>query len=1086
MLRQMLRRYFFSAMFAVAAVVLISPVYTATLRTEDGLSLQFDNATGRVQRIKTGREELPLLSEVEGGFYLTDIGKTLASSKGAVNLLENPGFEESANAKGTPAGWLSYDKWRFGEIDRDVYRSGQSSLRVRASGVAHRHGVGAYQMLEYEKGMSYVFTAWVRSELQGTPAVMTVSCYGEGDKWLKAYYLRVTEPTDWKQKEIVVDASWIAEGTVEFRIGLWLEQKEGATGSAWFDDVRFSKLSLQSTILEGPLFCAGENRLLQTMEIPGQDIEVRVSYTSAQDYILVEGEICDHSDINGEHALELVYALPVNAAGWHWGDDIRTARVIEKGKSYNNTFQLAGHRISFYPFSSVTGEKAGLSLAVSMDDPVVQWAGYDTSEGFIIGFNLGLSPHTKKLGPGRASFSFLIYTHEPEWGFRASAKKYYEIFPQFFVRRTGKEGLWGRFAGGGGDLLKVPEIKDFGIGFVQVAFASDMLQNFFKKHDIVTAVCIEPTVKHLVLPEAKTRGDIVSLLPERFEQIKEWAKGDTGPEYWFLPWLFASWDKQVNRTPGGTASLRFSMPEQFTEEKPGPFAGGTAGGVVESIFIPVKPNTKYRFSVWGKIKGKEGSVFLRALDRKGSVIARKEDYSWIFYGWQTWRAGEDNWVNKEVEFVTEPNCTQLQVGIGMSGWGSFWVDDLVLVEVGSEKGNLVPNPGFEMPGRNRYRWGSVVQGLRAEVSKAILNSLPLSTSGEKMPGDADRYTFWRWRLKMNTNPDLPNPNIADIMKHKAYDILGRSQAAGVYLDSMQSGFAAYHNCRREHLELSDIPLTFDPVTKKPAILGTLSHCKFIKQIGDNLRGKDKLLFGNIAANSRYYVSHLDFYGGEVGSWGRLEARNLYEVESDAHANAKRTLAYQKWISNLLQEEDYRRLDETTAEPVSSGQIEQYIKHQMFYGIWPGISTIGGGSPRGYVQIKRYFSSPEFYERDRHLFQQYIPILRHITEAGWEPVTYAFTSDPAIWIERFGYLEKDNLYFTIRNSTPEERKAKITIQLAKLAAVGEMPNAEQLVAEIMVRKRQLTVSNKTKKNEVGFEVNIKGYDTIVVRLREAKP
>ena len=1061
-------------------------IHGATLSTGDGLGLQLDDATGAVRALEVGKEKAPLLPGVEGGFYITDVGK--AAAEGAANLLKNAGLEEGKDAQGLPGGWGCDSPSvtaKFVAVDDGVRHSGKSSLRLQPDPEEKlMSGVGMYQWIPLEKDAAYRFSGWVKSELKGTSVRIALSYYSAETKWLDAEYIRVEAPTDWKQVTRLLLPSRAPKDAVKIMVGLCLEKKQGASGAAWFDDVAFAKCEQKQEALHGSLqrvskwlFFASKGQFSQRMKFGSLEVEAR--HTAKPDHILVEGEVRDVGEPQGKHALQLVYDLPINAAGWRWGDDIRTSRVIEKGKSYGNAWRLAGHEISVYPFSSVSGERAGLSLAVPMDESVVQWASYDSSKGLLIGFDLGLSAQTKKLGPGRASFSFVIYAHEPEWGLRAAAKKYYDIFPQFFAKRTKGEGLWACPAGGGNTLPKIPNIEDFGIGFLQGGMESDKLQKFFKEHGIATATYVEPTVEHLIFPEANAREEMLSLRPKRLERIREWAKGDEGPKGWFLPHFVASWDRQENQTAGGKASLRFSMPSQFTKEKPGPSGGGVGGSFVESAFIPAKPNAKYRFSAWGKLKGKEGSVFLRALDQNGGIIGT-QDYGWVYHGSQAWKEGEAEWVKKEAEFVTEPNCTQLQVGAGMSGWGSFWVDDLELVEAGPGGGNLIPNGSFEESGRNCYRWGSSVDGLRAEVSQAILNSLPLSPTGEEMLGDVDRYTYWHWRLKQNTDPDLAHPNRADIVKARAYGLLARSQADGVHLDSMQSSFGAYYNCRREHLEVADVPLTFDFDTGEPALLGTLSHCEFVQWIADDLHKKGKLLHSNIESDSRYYVTYFDFYGGEVGSWGSGQ-RKLYEVEPDARANAKRTLAYQKWVSNLLQEEAYQRLDERTSEPLSHEQIEQYIQHQMFYGIWPGISAIGGGSALGYLQFKRYFSSPEFYERDRDLFKRYIPVLRRITEAGWEPVTYATTSDAKVWIERFGYWDKNNLHFTIRNSTPEERKATVKVHLAQLAN-GKMSDVESLLIEEVISGARLPARVSAEAGKVEFDIGLKSYETTVVSVK----
>ena len=57
----------------------------------------------------------------------------------------------------------------------------------------------------------------------------------------------------------------------------------------------------------------------------------------------------------------------------------------------------------------------------------------------MVRFYLGISPITKRF-PQRAWFSFIIYRHDPKWGFRAAAKRYYEFFPDDFKKRAAFEG----------------------------------------------------------------------------------------------------------------------------------------------------------------------------------------------------------------------------------------------------------------------------------------------------------------------------------------------------------------------------------------------------------------------------------------------------------------------------------------------------------------------------------------------------------------------------------------------------------------------------------------------------------------------
>jgi hypothetical protein len=51
------------------------------------------------------------------------------------------------------------------------------------------------------------------------------------------------------------------------------------------------------------------------------------------------------------------------------------------------------------------------------------------------------------------------------------------------------------------------------------------------------------------------------------------------------------------------------------------------------------------------------------------------------------------------------------------------------------------------------------------------------------------------------------------------------------------------------------------------------------------------------------------------------------------------------------------------------------------GMWPGYFS-------GNAASFPYFRNATWYNRDRPLFQRYIPVLREINRAGWEPVTFA--------------------------------------------------------------------------------------------------
>jgi hypothetical protein len=80
------------------------------------------------------------------------------------------------------------------------------------------------------------------------------------------------------------------------------------------------------------------------------------------------------------------------------------------------------------------------------------------------------------MGP-KASFSFVLYTSDPAWGFRAATLKYYQMFPSSFTRRISpeREGGW---------YLSPPygsldgKVTDYGLGLNMIALGTDGNQGY--------------------------------------------------------------------------------------------------------------------------------------------------------------------------------------------------------------------------------------------------------------------------------------------------------------------------------------------------------------------------------------------------------------------------------------------------------------------------------------------------------------------------------------------------------------------------------------------------------------------------------
>ncbi len=205
---------------------------------------------------------------------------------------------------------------------------------------------------------------------------------------------------------------------------------------------------------------------------------VRVRWEARGKQLALSGEIEDTT--RRDRCLRVAYRLPVAAVGGTWWNDIQDATLItEQGRSsFTGPFGEFGP-FSVYPFSAVDLPRSpthsgggvrnvGLSLAVPMHPPRPFRLGYDPTEGYIVEWDFGLSPVVRKY-PSRADFFALLYRHDPQWGFRAAAKSYYELFPEWFAVRVPRQGNWYYR-----DLTDLPHPEDFGLAFNELTTESSL------------------------------------------------------------------------------------------------------------------------------------------------------------------------------------------------------------------------------------------------------------------------------------------------------------------------------------------------------------------------------------------------------------------------------------------------------------------------------------------------------------------------------------------------------------------------------------------------------------------------------------
>lgn len=409
-----------------------------SLATGDGATLRL-NADGTVAGVAVQGRSLPRLSG-SGGFSIRMAGHN-------PNLIPNPGFEADVDGDGMPDGWrIDSQGATIPTLDTTTAHSGGRSFKLHNPTTATSRSFTT--VIPVRPYTNYTFSAWFKTEnlLPTAPPVgksavrvkvQQLSSTGVVGAHMAYGY---TNTANWNRQFV----GFRTLGTTrQVRISGYIQ---AGSGTAWIDDAYLGELLSRTPIpVRGTVSRGAEgNELVQNHSLPGEELAFKATYTPGKGHIRIDGAIEDIASENSprsDKALRVTYTLPVNAVGWKWGDYARRSRTISGGTYLYNTIKL--QQTSRYPFSTIYDDRSSLSIGVPLNQPRFFTTRYSTSGGFSITFDLGVSRAAAKLG-SRATFSFIIYTSDPQWGYRAATQKYYDIYPDFFRRRTdpAREGMW--------------------------------------------------------------------------------------------------------------------------------------------------------------------------------------------------------------------------------------------------------------------------------------------------------------------------------------------------------------------------------------------------------------------------------------------------------------------------------------------------------------------------------------------------------------------------------------------------------------------------------------------------------------------
>jgi hypothetical protein len=296
---------------------------------------------------------------------------------------------------------------------------------------------------------------------------------------------------------------------------------------------------------------------------------------------------------------------------------------------------------------------------------------------------------------------------------------------------------------------------------------------------------------------------------------------------------------------------------------------------------------------------------------------------------------------------------------------------------------------------------------------------------------------WAVSITTNSDPDLRGTNRYHYVRETEITPAIKMNVDGVYFDSMEWNWHHDLNYRESHFKYTDYPLSFSKDVNKPAIWHFTSEFEMMKNIADEMHAQGKLVMGNGHTWNPFAASNLDLFGAEL-SW-----YSTGDHGTDA-LDFKRAISFQKPIVFLLNE----GLNDKAFTDYPYVGYEIYFEKLLTYGFFPSFfSTDASSDP--------YWMDAEKIENGRPFFKKYIPIIKQISGAGWEPVTYAVSNSDAVRLERFGIGE--NLYFTVRNNGSATAECEIELSLSDLK-LSEKFIALELVSDnnLKVKKNKISV------------------------------
>lgn len=935
---------------------------TIRLSTDDGMELSLDRSDGKAKRLRIGGASFPLyapLIHFEEVVEDPDAPDLLAGNWS----VPNASVEESAN--GHPGKWTRV--------------SGADEVRPKTQ-----------VQVNQAEAQPLVLSGWCQAHVEGEAlgwinrnlALNANVSYADGTKMpeVSAYFGQYEHGPHFNKRVICPDRPI---DIVDLDLSVL-----GGKCMAWYRDVKLQPASYRISAPVDSLERV-DHIVQQEFAIGSTSLRGLLSYQPRPDCIEVRCSLESTRPV--DRAISGYVAIPFDAIGGVWWDDMRTKRKIEPGVLYRAAKWYGAGRDGYnsrYPIACIeTASGQGLAIGTSIAEPRVFQTEYDADRKELrIRFDLGLSPDAGRWA-NRGSFTAYIFTFQD--GFRGAAEKYHQMFAWAFENRVERQGTWLAFM----TPPAIVEHEDFHFRFLESVghMGWDESQRMLSFRYVQPYIHSQEFPAHIPAPEVHGPAD-----PQTSISL---AKRITTRDDRSVPLDIR------RRYP---AYLGSYIEDQWGNPQ-GYFFRSASGGRNENMMI-VNPNDV--------LPPAAGSPFSAGgWDREVIQQAMAVSRQWSLAGWTLARVGDHPFLEVDTEHkASGRRSVRLDPAQSKSYFEQYlrgvsqivrYEGDGPLVLSWSARGENVPSAG------TGFSWRITCW---FDDGTSTGESFPIGALGKEWRKSSHTMQTNRKlrfvSVSLQTPTWTPDPTVLwlddisliagghDILTNGGFEEAELLPATldGVYLDTLEC-YEANLNYRRAHWPYAEEPLTFD-CARSPAMHQVYSHVTFARHMADWMHPLGRLVFGNCTPATPFAAPYLDILGNEL-YW---KQGDVWTPWPDAEFNFARFMSRGKPYCML----QYGNL--------SVEEQTRYVKRCLFYGMFPSNQAAPAGG--------WYWADPIVVDRHRPVFAKYMPVIVEVAEAGWQPVTLARTDDPEVWIERFGDGEK--FYLTVFNPGATRKTVTVTL------------------------------------------------------------